>query len=214
VLPDDHERTSLLPEPGGLLPDAVYRLDRSWQISHVNFAVETLLDRPVSEVIGRHVLDAFPGVRGTVVEESLAGVLTDGLPRVFQYHHQPWDHFFEVRVYPDSQGVTVAVRDIDERLRAERARDAQTVQLSAVLETLPSATVLVEGDGTILTANRAWVANGELLRGVGITPGGVGDDYLASMARGLDPADHAAIVAGLHRLTAPDSPPTGTFDYE
>ena len=34
------------------------------------------------------------------------------------------------------------------------------------------------------------------------------------MSRGLDPADHAAIMAGLQRLTAPDSPPTGTFDYE
>ena len=180
----------------------------------MNFAVETLLDRPLSELLGRHVLDAFPGVRGTPVEEALTSVLTDGMPRVFQYHHEPWDHFFEFRVYPDSQGVTVAVRDIDERLRAEWARDTETTQLNAVLETLPSATVLVEGDGTILTTNRAWVGNGELLRSTGIVPGGVGDDYMDCMSRGLDPADHAAIVAGLQRLTASAGSPTGTFDYE
>jgi diguanylate cyclase (GGDEF)-like protein len=214
VLPHDHEQTSLVADPQEPLPDAVYRLDRSWRVSHVNFAVETLLDRPAAEILGRHVLDAFPGVRGTVVEETLGHVLADGLPRVFQYHHEPWDYFFEFRVYPDSQGVTVAVRDIDERLRAEAKRNVQTVQLNAVLETLPSATVLVEGDGTILTANRAWVGNGELLRSTGIIPGAVGDDYVDCMSRGLEPADHAAIVAGLHRLTAPESPPTGTFEYE
>ena len=214
MLPHDHEQTSLVADPRAPLPDAVYRLDRAWRISHVNFTVETLLDRPASELIGRPVLDAFPGVRGTVVEEALGSVLADGLPRVFEYRHEPWDHFFEFRVYPDSQGVTVAVRDIDERLRAEAARTAQTVQLNAVLETLPSATVLVEGDGTILTANRAWIGNGELLRSTGLVPGGVGDNYLDCMSRGLDAADHAAIVAGVHRLTAPDAPATGTFEYE
>ena len=86
---------------------------------------------------------------------------------MFEYLHEPWDHWFEIRVYPDSLGVTVIVRDIDERLRADAAAGRRDRQLTAVLETLPSATVLVDEDGRILTANRAWVSNGELLRGTG-----------------------------------------------
>jgi diguanylate cyclase (GGDEF)-like protein/PAS domain S-box-containing protein len=215
VLSHDRERTSLAADPDETLPDAVYRLDRSWRITHVNFAVETLLGRPSTELIGHQVLDAFPGLRGTEVEEALAGVLADGHPRVFEYRHEPWDHWFEFRVYPDSQGVTVAVRDVDEKLRTEQLRATETSQLTAVLETLPSATVLVGGDGRILTVNRAWTTNGELLRTVGIVPGGVGDDYLASMANGLQPDDHAAIAAGLARLTQrSDRYPGGAFDYE
>jgi diguanylate cyclase (GGDEF)-like protein len=214
VQPHDDEQMAAGPGRLESVPDAVYRLDRDWRISHVNFAVETLLDRPASELIGRHVLDSFPGVRGTRVEASLAGVLADGIPRVFEYHHRPWDHWFEFRVYPDSQGVTVAVRDIDERRRADQRRDAENRQLTAVLETLPSATVLVDDDGTILTANHAWQADAELLRSTGIVPGGVGDNYLDCMSRGLDAADHAAIVAGVQRLTAADSPATSIFDYE
>jgi diguanylate cyclase (GGDEF)-like protein len=84
-----------------------------------------------------------------------------------------------------------------------------------VIEALPSATVLVDGDGRILTANRAWVADGELLRSSGIQPGGVGEDYLAVMSRGLRPAHHAAIVAGLQRLKAEDQHfPPRSFNYE
>ncbi|HVD27736.1 MAG TPA: EAL domain-containing protein, partial [Mycobacteriales bacterium] len=75
--------------------------------------------------------------------------------------------------------------------------------------------VLVDGDGQILTANRAWVSDGELLRSSGILPGGVGDDYLMSMSRGLRPADHAAIAAGIARLQAePVDGPAGSFEYE
>jgi diguanylate cyclase (GGDEF)-like protein len=84
-----------------------------------------------------------------------------------------------------------------------------------VIEALPSTTVLVDGDGRILTANRAWVADGELLRSSGIQPGGVGEDYLAVMSRGLRPAHHAAIVAGLQRLKAEDQHfPPRSFNYE
>jgi diguanylate cyclase (GGDEF)-like protein len=215
VFEHEHEATSVGADPGVQPPDALYRLDRNWRISHVNLAVETLLDRPATEMLGRHALEAFPSLRGTLVEESLSGVLADGRPRVFDYHHEPWDHWFTFRVYPGSEGVTVVVRDVDERLRADRQRDEATCQLTAVLETLPSATVLVNGDGRILSANRAWVSDGELLRTVGIEPGGVGDDYLQAMSRALDPDDHAAIAAGLQRLTASaGSSPTGTFDYE
>ena len=33
-----------------------------------------------------------------------------------------------------------------------------------MLEALPSATVLIDDEGRILTANRAWEANGEVFR--------------------------------------------------
>ncbi|HEV7210978.1 MAG TPA: EAL domain-containing protein [Blastococcus sp.] len=202
-------------DPGQPLPDAVYRLDRARRISHVTLAGESLLSRPAAELLGRNVLDSFPGIRGTVVEDAITAVLGGAQARVFDYRHEPWEHWFEFRVYPDSQGVTVIVRDIDERMRADEAQAGQARQLTAVLETLPSATVLVGDDGRILTANRAWVTNGELLRSAGITPGGIGDDYVTCMSRGLDPEDHRAIAAGLDRLlNGADSSPTGIFDYE
>jgi diguanylate cyclase (GGDEF)-like protein len=197
------------------VPDAVYHLDRDWVLTYVNAAGEALLGRSASDMLRQNFLDSFPGLRGTIVEDTFGAVLADGRPRVFEYLHERWDHWFELRAYPDSRGLTVIARDVDERLRAERRRDDETRQLTAVLQALPSATVLVDADGRILTANRAWVSDGELLRSVGIEPGGVGDDYLTSMARGLRTSDHAAIVAGITGLQAePADGPAGSFDYE
>jgi diguanylate cyclase (GGDEF)-like protein len=202
-------------DPLSGVPDAVYHLDRDWVLSYVNAAGEAMLGCSAADMLQKPFFETFPGLRGTTVEETFGAVLADGRPRVFEYLHESWDHWFEMRAYPDSRGLTVIVRDVDERVRADLRRDDQTSQLTAVMEALPSATVLVGGDGRILTANRAWSFNGELLRSSGIEPGGVGDDYLTSMARGLRPVDHAAIVTGVTRLQAePADGPAGSFEHE
>jgi PAS domain S-box-containing protein len=195
------------------VPDGVYHLDRSWQITYVNGAFEGMLGRASADMIGQHYLQAFPLARGTLLEESFAQVFADGRPRTFEYRHQPWDHWFEIRAYPDSLGLTVFVRDIDERLRAERRREAEMRELTSVLESLPAATVLVGEDGRIVSTNRAWTANGEFLRATGVRPGGVGDDYLGCMARGIDADDHTTLAAGLQRLRA-GTCPEDLFDHE
>jgi diguanylate cyclase (GGDEF)-like protein/PAS domain S-box-containing protein len=202
-------------DPLSGVPDAVFHLDRNWVITYVNPAAESLLGRGADAMLQRPALDAVPGLRGTRLQEAFAAVFADDRPRVFEYLHERWDHWFEMRIHPDASGLIVIVRDIDERKRADGRRDDEARQLAAVLEALPSATVLVDGDGRILTANRAWVSDGELLRNAGIVPGGVGDDYLVSMSRGLRRDDHAEIAAGLTRLQAePVDGPAGSFEYE
>jgi len=202
-------------DPLSGVPDAVYHLDRERVLTYVNAPGEAMMGCAAADMLGRPFFETFPGLRGTVVEKTFAAVLADQRPQVFEYLHERWDHWFEMRAYPDSRGLTVIVRDVDERVRADRRRDDEARQLTAVMEALPSATVLVDDDGRILTANRAWVSDGELMRSAGQRPGGVGDDYLEALSRGLRPSDHADIAVGLARLQAePLDGPAGTFDHE
>ena len=202
-------------DPLSGVPDAVYHLDRERVLTYVNAPGEAMMGCAAADMLGRPFFETFPGLRGTVVEKTFAAVLADQRPQVFEYLHDRWDHWFEMRAYPDSRGLTVIVRDVDERVRADRRRDDEARQLTAVMEALPSATVLVDDDGRILTANRAWVSDGELMRSAGQRPGGVGDDYLEALSRGLRPSDHADIAVGLARLQAePLDGPAGTFDHE
>ena len=102
------------PDPLSGVPDAVYHLDRDWAVTYVNAAGEALLGCSASDMLRRPFLAVFPGLRGTALEAACGGVLTDGRPRVFEYLHERWDHWFELRAYPDSRGLTVIVRDVDE----------------------------------------------------------------------------------------------------
>jgi diguanylate cyclase (GGDEF)-like protein/PAS domain S-box-containing protein len=197
------------------VPDAVYRLDPEGRFTYLNSAAEALLGRRAEALLGRPAVECFPATKGSVLEENLRAVLADRSPRQFDYHYEPESRWYEVRAFPDPAGIAVFLRDVDAHHRIDQERDAELRQLTAVLEALPSATVLVDGEGRILTTNRAWSDNGKLLRSSGVIPGGVGDDYLHAMARGLRPADVAAIGAGLGRLWAePVDGPAGSFDYE
>jgi len=215
VLHDDDGTVRVQSDPLASVPDAVYRLDRAGRFTYLNAAAEALLERRAEDLLGRDALDCFPDARGSIAEAQYRGVWADGQPRMFEYRYPSLNRWYEVRVFPEPDGLAIFFRDVDDRHRTDEQRDAQLVELAAVLEALPSATVLVDGDGQILGANRAWVANGELLRSVGIVPGGVGDDYLASMSRGLTPADHEAIADGLGKLWAgAGSGSTATFEHE
>jgi diguanylate cyclase (GGDEF)-like protein/PAS domain S-box-containing protein len=201
-------------DPLSGVPDAVYHLDRSWVLTYVNAAGEAVLGCAAADMLGRPFLDTFPDLRGTAIEQTFAEVLHDAQPRVFEYLHERWDHWYETRAYPDSRGLTVIVRDIDERVRAAQRRDDETRELAAVLEALPAATVLLDADNRILVTNRIWVEGGEILRRAGIEPAQIGDDYLAAMANGLPAHHHAAIVGGIRGLRAQPEGETSTFEYD
>jgi len=195
------------------IPDAVFQLDHAWCFTYVNALGERLLGLPATELLGRSVVECLPYLAGTLLAKGLGAVVAGGEPRAFEYQHEASGRWYEIRANSDAQGVTCFVRDIDDRRRADLLQQAEVSELTAVLESLPAATVLLGEDGRILTANRVWTANGERLRACGIRPGGVGDDYLEAMGRGIEPEDHALLSAGLHALLSGSSGPE-TFDLE
>ncbi|WP_104528803.1 putative bifunctional diguanylate cyclase/phosphodiesterase [Blastococcus saxobsidens] len=196
------------------MPDAVYRLDPSGRFTYLNPAAERLLGHRAAELLGRNAGDAFPALRGSLAEEQYRKVLDDGRSREFQFFYEPVGRWFEVRIFPDPSGAVVLFRDIDLRRRSDEERDAQVRQLTAVLEALPSPTVLVGRDGRILSTNRAWSSNAAALPDQ-VLPSRLGEDYLMVMSRGLDPKTHAELVAGLEPLLAGTEPGgDGTFQWD
>ncbi|WP_324275220.1 PAS domain-containing protein [Blastococcus brunescens] len=177
------------------MPDAVYRLDAQGRFTYLNAAAEALMRRRADELLGQVLVDHFPMIKGSVAQERVREVLADGRPRQFEYYYEPQERWYEVRAFPDPEGVAVFFRDVDARYRTEQQRDTELRQLTAVLAALPSATVLVDEDGRILITNRAWDADGELLRSTGIRPGVVRDSYLDAIGRGCG-----------RRTTRPSSP--------
>jgi diguanylate cyclase (GGDEF)-like protein len=213
VQPDDDGPRPAQSDPLARLPDAVYRLDPAMRTTYLNAAAATLLECRAEDVLGRDFRECFPGVRDSLLEQRYQEVLADGRPRQFEHFSERQNRWYDVRAFPDPSGLAVFFRDIDERHRTDRQRESRMQELTAVLDSLPAATVLVGEDGRILSTNRAWIADGEVMRASGIRPGGVGDDYLEAMSRGLPARDHEEIVGGLGRLREAPSP-AGTFEYD
>ncbi|WP_244277455.1 putative bifunctional diguanylate cyclase/phosphodiesterase, partial [Geodermatophilus obscurus] len=192
----------------------MYRIDRRWRFTYVNATAERLLGRRADEMLGRYAFECFPETLGTVIEDEYRAVLDDGRVREFEYFYEPFGRWYEIRAFADADGLTAFLRDVDERHRTQRRTTAELQQLSAVLEALPPATVLLAGDGRIEMVNRAWTANGEALERSGDRPARVGEHYLDAMARYVDAEHHADIAAGLRGLAGAGArQSTFTFDY-
>ncbi|WP_269801792.1 putative bifunctional diguanylate cyclase/phosphodiesterase [Blastococcus atacamensis] len=202
-------------DPLGNVPDAVYRLDPQGRFAYLNAAAEKMLGQKAEELLGRAAVEAFPALRGSLAEEQYRQVLGDGRPREFQFFYEPMSRWFEVRVFPDPGGAAVLFRDIDGRRLGDEERESQLRGLSAVLEALPSPTVLVGPDGRILSANGAWSRSANEVLPEPAWPGRPGEDYLTAMTRGLGAPAHAQLSEGLRTLLTETSRSDGrTFHLD
>ncbi len=84
--------------------------------------------------------------------------------------------------------------------RGKRTRGDSVVPSVAVLDALPSPTVLLDADGIVLLTNRAWDAATEMVYD-GRFEGGIGSDYFAMVRRSCGIAIGRKIVASLRALS-------------
>ncbi len=118
------------------MPAAFCFLDGRWNLGYVNAEAERLMGRPRAELVGASLWEAVPDMVGSVFETSYRTAATTGRPLTFEtaYPGIP-DGWFEVRVWPGSDGLAVYVLDVTHRRDAEEAAlraSARTALLARV----------------------------------------------------------------------------------
>ncbi len=116
----DDELTRLMES----LPAALVRLDPDWTIAYVNANAENIYGRTRAQLVGRDVWEAFPEARGTVIEDSYRTAMETGLPGTLEVYFEPLDVHFDVRIWPDPDGLTLFFHDVNDRVRDQRVLDA------------------------------------------------------------------------------------------
>ncbi len=125
------------------ISDGFFSLDDDWKITYFNRAAEQILGLRRDEVLGRHLLEVFPDARGSIFEERYAAVMRERQPLEFEaYYGQPrFANWYEVKVYPRVNGMSVYFRVTTSRRQAEeehrkfeaRLQQAQKLESLGVL---------------------------------------------------------------------------------
>ncbi|WP_308469945.1 SpoIIE family protein phosphatase [Kineococcus rubinsiae] len=121
---------------------AFFSLDREWRFTYVNAEAERLLGRPAAELLGGDVWALFPAALGSDFETHYRAVAAGGEPGSFEaYYPPPLDAWYEVRAWPDPDGVSVYFLDVTARRRAQaeaeaarEAAEAASAELEAALQ--------------------------------------------------------------------------------
>src|SRR5688500_7891521 len=100
------------------ITDGFVRMDADWRHIYVNAAAERMLRKPRAEVLGKSFYEAFPEVQGTEIDRQVRRAAAERRPAEFETLHDPWGRWFEVRVFPATDGtVSVYFRDVTDRRR-------------------------------------------------------------------------------------------------
>jgi PAS domain S-box-containing protein len=108
------------------IDDAFFAVDEDWRVRHVNDAggdvLRGAMDASYSndELRGRHLWEEIPEAVETAFYEQYHRAMRDQESVTFEERYEPLDAWFEVRAYPDADGLSVYFTDVTERKERER----------------------------------------------------------------------------------------------
>jgi len=102
--------------------DGFVALDLDWRYTFVNQRGAKLLGRDKPEdLIGRHIWTEFPEGVGQPFARAYERAMSSQQPVILVDHYAPWDRWFENRIYPSADGLSVYFTDVTGRKTAELA---------------------------------------------------------------------------------------------
>ncbi|MCO8245564.1 PAS domain S-box protein [Haladaptatus sp. AB643] len=176
------------------MTDAFLAFDEEWRFTYVNEQAEEILNRTAPEIIDEVVWDVFPEAVETRFYDDNHEAMRVQEPMTFEAHFEPFDSWFEVNVYPSSNGVSVYLRDVTERKNRETTLEAlhnatRTLMQAETSAAVSEIAVRVARDVLDLPVTAIWDCEDSTVRLVART-----EQHRAAYGESVPEADREAIA--------------------
>jgi PAS domain S-box-containing protein len=181
------------------ITDAYVALDRDWRYTYVNARAGQLLLRRPGELVGRHIWTEFPEGADLPFAHAYRRAMATQQPVFLEDYFPALGRWFENRIYPSPEGLTVYLNDITER----REREALLRHQQRMLDEAQQVAHLGSWEWRIGGERVTWTP--ELFRIYGLPPEGEGPTFAQFMAQ-VVPEDRARVQAAIERALADGRP--------
>jgi len=131
------------------ITDGYLSIDRGWRFNYVNEAALTMLGMPRERVLGRSLMDTFPGVRGSVFEHQYRLAFETMRTVRFEATFGRDNRWYAIVAHPSDNELQVFFTDITERNARHDALRQSERQLKELVENLPTGAILVDRGGRL-----------------------------------------------------------------
>jgi two-component system response regulator HydG len=133
------------------ITDAFVSLNDVWQYTYVSAKAGEILGRKPEDLIGKHIWTEFPEGESQKFHHAYYKALAEQVPIFLEEFYPLWDRWFENRIYPSKNGLSIFFTDITERKKSEENR----ARLVALMEGTTDLVGFADADGRILHLNPA-----------------------------------------------------------
>ena len=138
-----HQRTREVLER---VTDGFYALDRNWRFTYINATAELILGRMREDLLGKSIWEEFAPALETPLYVACEQAMMQGVTTSTEFFYPPVDGWFDVRIYPSPEGVSVFVRDVTESRQLTQDLHASEEKYRTLVEQLPAAVYVLAAD--------------------------------------------------------------------
>jgi PAS domain S-box-containing protein len=136
------------------ITDAFIGLDREYRLVYTNSTAERMLRDTRSELAGKVLWDTIPAALGTELIGHYRTSMEARLPVTIERYFEPWDAWYEVRMYPAANGgISVVFHDITQRKLTEIALNESEKRFRSTFENAAVGIAHLGADGAWLRVN-------------------------------------------------------------
>lgn len=111
------------------ISDAFVALDTDWRYTYVNEKAAQIFGRRREDLLGKHIWTEFPEGIGQPFYQAYYKAVETQQPIYLEEYYPPYDRWFENRIFPSRNGLTIFFQDVTERKRLSDALEERNRRL-------------------------------------------------------------------------------------
>ena len=116
----------------GRVADGFVAIDQDWRYRYVNESGARVMGRDPQSLIGKRMWDEFPEAVGHEFQLACERAVAEQRSVHIWTHYPPWDRWFDGRIHPSPEGLSIFFTDVTEQQKAQEDLRASAEQLRAL----------------------------------------------------------------------------------
>ncbi|MEH2132671.1 MAG: ATP-binding protein [Nostoc sp.] len=138
------------------IQDQFYVLDREWRYTFVNQQVAAVVGIQKEDLLGRIIWEVFPDVVNSEFYTQIHRANAQQTVVQFEYFYPTWQRWFENRVYPFAEGVSIFTTEISDRKQAEKALRESEEKFRNMADNAPFMVWVTNADSYCTYLSQSW----------------------------------------------------------